>query len=71
MDLSLLDPLGGTQTVVAIALVLVVVVLLRKLFSGAPTPAYAVTGTCAACHWTGSLSKYRAICPRCGSKVTL
>ena len=56
---------------IAIAVVLVLIAILRKLFFGPKPPAYALTGTCASCHWTGSLSKYRAICPRCGSKVIL
>ena len=69
MDLSVLDPIGGTRTVIAVAIVLVLIVIAKKLFSGSKTSAYAVPGKCASCHWMGSVSKYRAVCPRCGSTV--
>lgn len=69
MDLSILDQIGGVRTVIAVAVVLALIVILRKLFSGSKSAAYAVPGKCASCHWTGSVSKYRGVCPRCGSKV--
>jgi|GEM_PF-3205092 len=69
MDLSIFNQIGGVRTVVAVVGVVAAVVLARKLFSGTkPTP-YAVPGKCPACHWIGSVSKYRGVCPRCGGKV--
>jgi ssDNA-binding Zn-finger/Zn-ribbon topoisomerase 1 len=74
MNASLLETLeaaGGLRIAIAIAVVVAVLLLLRKLFSASEAPQFAVTATCPSCHWTGSMSKYRAVCPRCGSKVPL
>ena len=48
--------------------------ILRKLYIlifGSSRAEYTVPGRCMNCRWEGKVSKYKGVCPKCGSKVRI
>jgi hypothetical protein len=65
-----LNAVGGRRTLFIVLGVLLAITVLRKLFSRRATSPHLVERRCAACGWTGRVSKYKPICPSCGASVT-
>ena len=59
------------RLVIAAAVVIAVVLFLRRLFASKPEPRHLVPARCASCGWTGSVSKHAPKCPRCANRITL
>ncbi len=55
---------------VACAALWVLAKLYVRLF-GSGKADYTVHGKCTSCRWEGKVSKYKAVCPRCGSQVRI
>jgi hypothetical protein len=68
---SMLDslPIPLWQIVAAVVGLYVGLKLIKKIMSGGKSDQY-VSGQCS-CGWKGQMSKYRPICPRCGTKVNV
>jgi hypothetical protein len=71
MDLSFLDSIGGPRTVGIVAAVLVGLMILKKLLSKPEHSRHLETVRCGSCGWTGSVSKYKPVCPKCAKKIAL
>lgn len=48
---------------------LILVILLKRFFSGSKTGAYAQQVRCDQCGWQGQVSKYAGRCPRCNNPL--
>jgi len=73
MDLSpWLDRVGGPRNaaIIIVAVVLALVILRRLLARPASSP-HLATARCPSCGWTGSVSRYKPICPRCAKAIPL
>ncbi len=66
MDLSFLDAIGGTRTVVAVAAGLLALWVLRRLFAKKPVSSHVESRRCGSCGFVGQMSRHRPVCPRCG-----
>ncbi len=44
--------------------------LVRWIF-GSPGSGYTVPGKCVSCGWEGKVSKYKGVCPKCGSRAKI
>jgi len=64
-----LNAVGGRRTLFIVLGVLFALAVFRKLFSRRTTSPHLVARRCAACGWTGSVSKYKPICPGCGASL--
>ena len=71
MDLSFLDPIGGVRTVVIIAVVLFLVVVLRKLFAAPANVKHTAPARCASCGWVGTVSRHAPRCPKCAARIEI
>lgn len=48
---------------------LILLALLKKMFSKSKADAYAQTARCGQCGWQGKVSKYAGRCPRCNNPL--
>lgn len=64
-----LAPYLTVRNAVFAAAILVALALLRRLFARSAPAKYAVPGRCTSCGWTGSVSKFKAKCPKCASPI--
>lgn len=76
MDVSLLGRELFAGITVAHALggalaLFVIATVVRALTRGRPTGGnHLVKRRCGACRWTGEVSQYNKVCPRCAAKLT-
>lgn len=49
--------------------VIVVLKLIQKIMSGSGKSDQHISGGCS-CGWNGSVSKYKPVCPKCGTRLT-
>ncbi len=61
-------PMPLWQLVAGVVGALIVLKLIGKIMSGGGKSDQFVAGACA-CGWNGQMSKYRPVCPKCGSKL--
>lgn len=50
----------------------VAIAILRRLYymiAGGPKDTLSIPGRCPSCKWSGKVSKFKAVCPNCGSPV--
>ena len=52
-----------------IALAVLAIFLIRRMFSRAPEAKYTTPALCGACGWSGSVSRFKGKCPRCGAAM--
>ena len=67
--MDLLAPWLTQRNAVLAVFLFVAVLVLRRLLSRAPEPVYTVPARCDSCGWTGSVSRYKARCPKCASDI--
>jgi predicted Zn-ribbon and HTH transcriptional regulator len=51
--------------------VLLVVFVLSRLLKPKPSNPHLLPARCQSCGWTGSVSKFKPICPKCANKIAL
>ncbi len=61
-------PVPLWQIVGGVVAALVLLKLIQKIFSGGGASDGYLKGSCA-CGWSGQMSKYKPICPRCGTRL--
>lgn len=61
-------PIPLWQIVAGVFAVVLALRLARKLLSGGGSDQH-ISGLCS-CGWKGQVSKYRPICPKCGTRLT-
>ena len=66
---ELLARIGGVRTLVAIALSVFALFVLKRLFSRAKGGGHLTTTRCPSCGWTGSVSRYKPVCPSCAKTL--
>lgn len=71
MDLDrLVELLQQPRTLIGIAIVIGVLLILKKLFSRPAPQAHVITARCRHCGWTGQVSKFKPVCPKCAKPIT-
>jgi hypothetical protein len=55
----------------AVVAVVVVLAVLRRLFSRPPSSGHLTTSRCQSCGWTGQVSKFKPVCPQCAKPIQL
>jgi hypothetical protein len=68
VDINWLNQLGVNRLIAAAVAVLVFVALLR-LFKRKPQSAHTEAKRCGSCGWTGEVSRYKPVCPRCAARL--
>lgn len=72
MDLDrLLQLLQQPRVIAAIVGVAVVLFILKRLLSRPKTSAHVTLSRCSHCGWTGQVSRYKPVCPRCAKPIAL
>lgn len=72
MDLDrLLELLQQPRVLIGIGVVIAVLLLLKRLFSRPAAPKHVVTSRCGSCGWTGQVSKFKPVCPKCAKPIAL
>jgi hypothetical protein len=72
MDSAWIESMGGWPRVAAYAAAaILVLVVLKKLFARPPVSLHTTQVRCDSCGWTGTVSKYKPICPKCAKKLSL
>ena len=72
MDLDrIIARLSDPKVLAAIAVAVVVLIILRRLFGRANVTSHTVTSRCSNCGWSGSVSKFKPVCPRCAKPVSV
>jgi len=70
MDLTWLNQIGASRLIAA-GVVVVVLVALVRLFKRKPPSAHTEMRKCPSCGWTGEVSRYRPVCPKCAARLTV
>ena len=71
MDLDrVLELLQQPRVLIGIAAVVVVLLLLKRLLSRPPAQTHVMTSRCRSCGWTGQVSKFKPVCPKCAKPIT-
>ena len=74
LDRVLFGSTSLRELLIYVAVAAVATWILRKLIlwiRGSGQGDYTVPGKCMSCRWEGKVSKYRGVCPKCGSKVRI
>lgn len=72
---ELLEGLGlshsVSQGIVVGSAVVLVLFVLSRLFKSKPTSTHLLPARCQSCGWTGNVSKFKPVCPKCANKISL
>ena len=68
MDLTSLNQIGVSR-LIAIVVALLVLVGVLRLLKRKPQSEHTEMRRCAACGWTGEMSRYRPVCPKCAARL--
>lgn len=73
MDLSpWLDRIGGPRNAALLLIAIVAAILiLRRLLARPASSPHLTAARCPSCGWTGSVSRYKPTCPKCGKAIPL
>lgn len=67
---TVLAKVGGWKSVAFVAVLLVVLVVVKRLLSRPAANPHQRQVVCA-CGWRGTVSRYKPVCPRCGQTDSL
>lgn len=67
--LTWVERVGGWSVIFAATAVVFALVLLRRLLARPKASPHVQVVRCPACAWTGSVSKYKPVCPRCARSL--
>ena len=70
MEPSALDALPLRTLAIAAGVLFALVMLWKFAFPKRPNTAHTTASTCPSCRWTGTVSRYKAVCPRCAAKLS-
>lgn len=68
---SLLNRLMEPRTIGAIVVVVAVLWFLARLLSRPKVTSHVTTSRCSHCGWTGHVSKFKPVCPKCAKPISL
>jgi hypothetical protein len=72
MDFTWVEQLGGWRKVAGyVVLALGVLWVLRRLLARPKGSSYTVPARCESCGWTGSVSEFKPVCPKCAKPIRL
>ncbi|MFL5320931.1 MAG: hypothetical protein ACJ790_14810 [Myxococcaceae bacterium] len=71
MELPIVGFVALNRLIALAVVLLVVVVVVPRLFRKGPTSTHLVPARCQKCGWTGSVSKYKPVCPSCGARIQI
>ena len=59
----------GPREIIALAVAVVLVVVVARLLSRPKPSPHLETRRCPKCGWTGQVSRYKPVCPKCATKL--
>ena len=70
MDPSALDALPLRTLAIAAGVLVALLVLWKFAFPKRASTAHTTSSTCPSCGWTGAVSRYKGVCPKCAAKLS-
>lgn len=64
-------PTRLAQGIVVGAAVALVLFVLSRLFKAKPSNPHLLPARCQSCGWTGNVSKFKPVCPKCANTIAL
>lgn len=70
MDLDWVNQIGVNR-LIALGVAVAVLVALLRLFKRKPPSAHTELKKCGSCGWSGEVSRYKPVCPKCAARLTV
>lgn len=68
---QIMQRLQDPKTLIIVAVAVVLLIVVRRLLARPNVSSHVTTTRCGSCGWTGQVSKFKPVCPRCAKPISI